>query len=57
MRELDVTSNLQYVLPYAGPPMRLERRGYKTIRTKDGLYLRGLPLDGLYDEGLSRYSY
>lgn len=57
MRELAVRSNMTYVLPYGGPPvLRLRRRGFKTIRTKDGLYLRGLPLAGHYDEGLSRHT-
>ena len=51
LRELAITSPLQYVLPYSGPPVqRLLRRGYKTIRTNEGLYLKGLPLDGHYDE-------
>ena len=57
MRELAVRSNMTYVLPYGGPPvLRLRRRGFKTIRTKDGLYLRGLPLAGHYDEGLTRHT-
>jgi len=57
LRELAISSNLQYVIPYAGPPVqRLHRRGFKTIRTREGLYLPGLPLHGHYDDGLSRYS-
>lgn len=54
MRELDVSSNLMYVKPYAGPVMRLRRRGYKTIRAETGLHLRGLPLQGHYDDTLSK---
>lgn len=50
LRELDPASSLQYCLPYAGPPMRLERLAHKSIRTREGLRLRGLGLDGLYDE-------
>ena len=50
MRELDPTSPLQYCLPYAGQPMRLERLAYKPIQTKEGLRLRGLPLADLVDE-------
>ena len=50
MRELDPTSPLQYCLPYAGQPMRLERLAYKPIKTKEGLRLRGLPLADLVDE-------
>ena len=56
MRELSVRTDLQYVLPYAGPPvMRLHRRGFKTIKTSDGATYRGLPLEGLYDEQVSRF--
>lgn len=51
MRELSIPSNLQYVLPYGSHAvMRLERRGFKSIRTREGLRLRGLPLEGHYDE-------
>ena len=50
-RNLAIDSNLQYVLPYGNASvMRLERRGFKTIRTREGLHLRGLPLEGRYDE-------
>ena len=49
-RELDPTSPLQYCLPYAGQPMRLERLAHKPIKTKEGLRLRGLPLADLVDE-------
>lgn len=56
MRELSVRSDLQYVVPYSGPPvLRLHRRGFKTIRTKEGTVYQGLPLQGYYDEHLSQF--
>ena len=57
LRELAVSSDLQYVLPFGGtPPMRLHRRAFKTIRTGEGAVYRGLPLDGHHDDGLSRFN-
>ncbi|TWU59595.1 type IV secretory system conjugative DNA transfer family protein [Crateriforma conspicua] len=57
LRELAVSSDLQYVVPFGGtPPMRLHRRAFKTIRTGEGAVYRGLPLDGHYDDGLSRFN-
>ena len=52
---LDVSSPLQFVKPYSGPCMWLTRRGFKTIRDpRTGLYVKGLPLKGHYDEHLAK---
>ena len=52
MHELSPISPIKMVKPYAGGRiMRLNRRGYKTIRTPTGLHLEGLPgLEGHYDD-------
>ena len=53
-RLLAVNSNLQLVLPYGNATvMRLERRGLKDLRTREGLRVRGLPLDGHFDDHLA----
>jgi hypothetical protein len=36
--------------------MRLERVAFKPLRTKDGGAFAGLPLEGHYDDGLTKQS-
>lgn len=43
--QLGKTTPLQYVFPCDGPPMRLKRRAFRTIRI-EGQRFKGLPLDG-----------
>jgi type IV secretory pathway TraG/TraD family ATPase VirD4 len=56
MQELRLSSNLQYVFPPGTLPMRLERVAFKPLRTKDGGAFAGLPLEGHYDDGLTKQS-
>ena len=57
MLELRLTSNLEYVFPPGVLPMRLERPAFKPLRTMDGGMFAGLPLDGHYDDGLTKQSF
>ncbi len=57
LQELRQSSNLQYVFPTSSAPMRLERVAHKPIRTREGGRFAGLPLQGHFDDSLSRYTY
>ncbi|MCA9231057.1 MAG: TraM recognition domain-containing protein, partial [Planctomycetales bacterium] len=54
MQELRSSSNIQYLMPSNSLPMRLERVAFKELYTRDGGYFAGLPLEGHYDDGLSK---
>lgn len=57
MQELRLSSNQQYVFPAGALPMRLERVAFKPLHLNDGGRFRGLPLEGHYDDGLTRESF
>lgn len=57
MRELSIRSPMAYMLGPSVEPMRVERLAFKPLVTREGCNFRGLPLDGQYDDGLSRYRY
>lgn len=53
--ELAPGSPIQYVVPYSGRPIRLERSGIASVRTREGLNARGLAYEGHFDVGLRTY--
>lgn len=55
--ELRKSSDIKYVFPAGSAPMRLRRVAYKPVVTEEGARYAWLPLDGHYDDGLSRYTY
>jgi type IV secretory pathway TraG/TraD family ATPase VirD4 len=57
MHELRKGSPLKYVFPTTMGPLRLRRMAYKPVVTEEGIRYAGLPLEGHYDEHLSKYRY
>ncbi|MGL4511962.1 MAG: TraM recognition domain-containing protein [Lacipirellulaceae bacterium] len=57
LKELSIDSPLAYAVGAGMPACRFRRLSFRTVSTRDGLRLRGLPaLQGQYDD-LSRYRY
>lgn len=57
MRELSIRSPMAYMMGPGMEPMRVERLAFKALTTREGCRFEGLPLNGQFDEGLSRYRY
>ncbi|PQO41794.1 hypothetical protein C5Y96_00015 [Blastopirellula marina] len=55
--QLRLTSPLAFTFPAGAAPMRLERVAFKPLRLNDGGRYNALPLDGHFDDGLTRESF